>query len=71
MNLLKCPNCGLQVESPFRAAVCVRCGNIATIPPLTDGKFEQVGEDNEPIQPEPKAPVSGKNRSPEDGGRVF
>lgn len=72
MNHLICPNCGNRQDSIFRAAVCVECGNVAVIPPLTEGEFEKVGEDNEPIKPEPKKrPASGISRTPEDGGRVF
>jgi len=72
MYRLICPNCGEQKDSPFTAEVCVKCGNLTVVPPLTDGAFEKVGEDNEPIKPEPKKrPASGFNRTPDDGGRVF
>ncbi len=68
---LLCPNCGARRQSPRRAAVCLECGNVAKVPPLTDGAFEKVGEDCEPVKSAKKKREPGKNRSPEDGGRVF
>jgi hypothetical protein len=54
----------------FTSEVCVVCGNIAVVPPLTDGAFERVGEDNEPIA-FVKPRTESKDRTPEEGGRTF
>jgi len=70
MNVIVCSNCGTQKNSVFTSEVCVVCGNIAVVPPLTDGAFERVGEDNEPIA-FVKPRTESKDRTPEEGGRTF
>ena len=71
MNMLLCPNCGSTQTSVLKNAICIRCGNVAGIPPLTDGAFEKVGEDNEPIKSAKKKPVENRDKTPDDGGRAF
>ena len=44
MNILICPNCKKESEHAHKQAICLDCGSIAQIPPLTDGAFEKVDE---------------------------
>ena len=70
---LKCPGCGHVVNSPFKSAICVRCGGLALVPPLTDGAFEKVaeGEDGTGTKPETKPAKDTSDRPAESGGRAF
>ncbi len=70
---LICPGCGAQSTSPSKSVVCVVCGNIAVMPPLSDGAFEGVDEttDTEETKPEKKPATDTANRPAEDGGRSF
>ena len=70
---LICPGCGAQITSPSKSVVCVKCGNIAVMPPLSDGAFEDVDEttDTEATKPTKKSATDTKNRPADDGGRSF
>jgi len=72
-NMLKCPGCGAVKDSIFKSAICPRCGQIAVVPPLTDGAFEKAaeGDDVKVTKPDKKPVENTTDRAPEDGGRVF
>ena len=44
MNILICPNCKKEIEHAHKQAICLDCGNIAVMPPLTDDAFEKIDE---------------------------
>jgi len=44
MNKLKCEFCGMIVDHQHKAAVCVGCGHIMKIIPLTNNEFENIGD---------------------------
>ena len=70
--MLICSNCKTKRESGSKAAVCLVCGNIAKMPPLTDGAFEAIKEGDEPEKPKKQGkPVDTTHRAPEDGGRTM
>ena len=72
---LTCAGCGAIYKHIKKARVCTECGNVATLPILTD---EQCGDilagDGEAVKPNVKkenTKQEKKNRDPEKGGGVF
>jgi len=71
---LTCENCGAEYKHTYKARVCSVCGNLATLPVLTeeqcddilDGKGENVHANVKKEKSE-----STKGRSGEQGGEVF
>lgn len=70
---LICPGCGAEPSSPFRAAICATCGQVAVMPASLDKAFADIEGDGLKVatKPEKKPARDTKNRSAENGGEVF
>ena len=73
---LQCPACGAVYQHISRSKICTNnnCGNIAVMPPLTDGAFEKAAEGETveaPAKPKEKPVENTTGRPPEKGGEVF
>lgn len=66
MNLLICPNCKDEVRHAHKQAICLECGAITRIPPLTDDAFERIDEafvkEPKPVKQKKAAPVETEKK---------
>jgi predicted amidophosphoribosyltransferase len=71
---IMCPNCGKTYEHIKKAMICTQCGNVAKVPPLSDGAFEKLAE-GEGLKDLPaiekKDETDTRDRPAEDGGPVM
>lgn len=71
---LMCPNCGKTYQSINKAMICLKCGNVAQLPVLSDEQCDEILE-SDGSKPLPKANVKReeklKDRAPENGGPVM